>query len=133
MSASGRVLVVEDNALVRESYVDLLRQRGYEVSEAAHGEEALDRLYDHTVDVALIDVMMPTMGGLELRQRLVERAPEMQTILVTGQPEKLQELVEDDPEFEYGGVSVLYKPVHPVKLLAAIEKGVSLAASRRAK
>lgn len=133
MSRPGRVLVVEDNALVRESYVDLLRQRGYEVSEAAHGEEALDSLYDHPVDVALIDVMMPTMGGLELRQRLVERAPEVQTILVTGQPEKLQTLVEDDPEFEYGGVNVLYKPVHPVKLLAAIEKGVTLAASRRAK
>ncbi|MDX2222382.1 MAG: response regulator [Rhodospirillaceae bacterium] len=133
MASAGRVLVVEDNALVRESYVDLLRQRGYDVAEAAHGEEALDRLYERTVDVALIDVMMPTMGGLELRQRLVERAPDVHTILVTGQPEKLETLVEDDPEFQYGSVAVLYKPVHPVKLLAAIEKGVSLAAQKRAK
>ncbi|MCB2107368.1 MAG: response regulator [Rhodobacteraceae bacterium] len=122
MVSAGRILVVEDNALVRESFVDLLRQRGYDVAEASHGEEALQRVHEYPIDIAVIDIMMPTMGGLELRQELSQRVPGIKTILVTGQPEKLEELVEDDPEFRYGGVDVLYKPVHPVKLLDVIQR-----------
>lgn len=121
----ARILVVEDNAMVRESYVHLLQQRGYDVIEATDGEEALVRLRQAACDVAIIDVMMPTMGGLELRQELSGRAPQLHTILVTGQPEKLEILVEDDEEFQSGKVAVLYKPVHPVKLLSEIEKGLN--------
>lgn len=120
-----RILVVEDNALVRESFVHLLLQRGYDVTEAGDGEQALARIKGAPCDVAIIDVMMPTMGGLELRQYLTDRAPDMHVILVTGQPEKLEGLVEDDPDFQSGKVGVLHKPVHPVKLLAEVEKGLA--------
>jgi CheY-like chemotaxis protein len=121
----SRVLVVEDNAMVRESYVHLLQQRGYEVVEAKDGEQALSRLRQSPCAVAIVDVMMPTMGGLELRQKLLARAPDLHIILVTGQPEKLDILVEDDPDFQSGAAAVLYKPVHPVKLLAEVEKGLT--------
>lgn len=120
-----RILIVEDNALVRESFVHLLRQRGYDVIEAADGEQALMRLKHAPCEIAIIDVMMPTMGGLELRQALIDRTPTMHVILVTGQPEKLEVLVEDDVDFQSGKVPVLHKPVHPVKLLAEIDKGLA--------
>ena len=74
------------------------------------------------VDLAIVDVMMPVMGGLELRQRLHAIEAGLATILVTGQPDRLEDLVEDDSEFQAGNVSVLYKPVHPVKLLAEVDK-----------
>lgn len=118
----GRILVVDDNIMVRESYTELLRHRGYEVVQAGDGEQALSVLQGETVDLAIVDVMMPVMGGLEFRQRLLDVAPEVATILVTGQPDKLEDLMEDDDEFQAGLVSVLYKPVHPVKLLAAVDK-----------
>jgi len=118
----GRILVVDDNIMVRESYTELLRHRGYEVVQAGDGEQALNVLRGGVVDLAIVDVMMPVMGGLELRQRLREMAPVVETILVTGQPDRLEDLMEDDGEFQSGRLAVLYKPVHPVKLLAEVDK-----------
>ena len=108
--------------MVRESYTELLRHRGYEVVQAGDGQQALDMLRGESVDLAIVDVMMPVMGGLEFRQRLQDVAPQIATILVTGQPDRLEGLMEDDDEYLAGRVSVLYKPVHPVKLLAEVDK-----------
>jgi hypothetical protein len=55
----------------------------------------------------------------------------METILVTGQPDRVEGLVEDDPDFQTGRVSILYKPVHPVMLLAEIDKRLSRTPLRR--
>lgn len=118
----GHILIVDDNLMVRESYTELLRGRGYTVEQASNGEEALEFVREKSVDLAIVDVMMPTMGGLEFRQRLNETAPDVTTILVTGQPARVEELVEDDPDFRSGKTGILYKPVHPVKLLAEVDK-----------
>ena len=123
----GRILVVDDNSMVRESYTELLRHRGYEVVSAGDGAEVLDVLRGESVDLAIVDVMMPVIGGLELRQHLLEIAPMVETILVTGQPDRLEDLMEDDCEFQSGRVAVLYKPVHPVKLLAEVDKRLTFA------
>lgn len=125
----GRILVVDDNIMVREPYTELLRHRGYEVVQAGDGEQALDMLRGEIVDLAIVDVMMPVMGGLELRQRLREMEPVIATILVTGQPDRLEDLMEDDCEFQAGQASVLYKPVHPVKLLAEVDKRLTSVAA----
>ncbi len=118
----GRILVVDDNVMVRESFTELLRHRGYDVMQAGDGEEALQVIRQSSIDLAIIDVMMPTMGGLELRQVLQGSAPGIATILVTGQPDKVEDLVDDDPDFQSGRVAMLYKPVHPVMLLAEVDK-----------
>jgi len=123
----GRILVIEDNTMVREAYTELLRHRGYEVVQAGDGEQALDVLRDANVDLAIIDVMMPVMGGLEFRQKLMSIAPDIATILVTGQPDRFESLMEDDDDFQAGFVNVLYKPVHPVKLLAEVDKALAAA------
>ena len=58
----------------------------------------------------------------------------MKTILVTGQPDRVEDLtVEDDPDFQTGRVSILYKPVHPVMLLAEIDKRLTTTAAKRGK
>jgi CheY-like chemotaxis protein len=131
MVVQGCILVVDDNVLVRESFTELLRHRGYSVLQAGDGEQALDVVRQNAIDLAIIDVMMPTMGGLEFRQRLADEAPQVETILVTGQPDRVEELVEDDPDFQSGRVSILYKPVHPVMLLAEIDKRLSRTPLRR--
>jgi two-component system, OmpR family, response regulator len=116
------ILVVEDNALVRESFVELLGQRGYGVLEAPDGEQALSMLRRKPCNLAIVDVMMPSMGGLEFRQEMMTLAPDTKIVFVTGQPDKFEKLVEDDPEYLEGRINVLYKPVHPVKLLAEVER-----------
>jgi CheY-like chemotaxis protein len=122
----GHILVVDDNAMVRESYTELLRQRGYSVEQASDGEEALDVLGEKPIDLAIVDVMMPNIGGLELRQRLMRTRPNIPTILVTGQPDRVEGLMEDDADYQSGRISILYKPVHPVKLLAEVDKHLTL-------
>lgn len=90
--------------------------------QAGDGEEALQVVKSSSIDLAIIDVMMPVMGGLELRQILQDKAPGIATILVTGQGDKFEDLVDDDPDFQSGRVPMLYKPVHPVMLLAEVDK-----------
>lgn len=70
-----RVLIAEDEAAIREFVVINLRRGGYEVLEAGDGEEALE-LYDSCggeIDIALLDVMMPNVDGLEVCRRLREK------------------------------------------------------------
>ncbi|MSO97639.1 MAG: response regulator [Rhodospirillaceae bacterium] len=108
--------------MVRESFVELLGQRGYELVEATDGEQALTIMRRRPCALAIVDVMMPTMGGLEFRQELQAIAPSVKILFVTGQPDKFEQLVEDDPDFAEGRMNVLFKPVHPVKLLAEVER-----------
>lgn len=64
--AGETVLVVEDTELLRRMYADKLRQDGYVVLAAADGLEALALLRSHTVDLILLDLVMPRMSGLEV-------------------------------------------------------------------
>jgi CheY-like chemotaxis protein len=64
------ILVVEDEAPIRELLVVLLRARGHRVVTAANGALALARVEEERPDLVLADVMMPVMSGLELCQRL---------------------------------------------------------------
>ena len=69
-SGSG-VLIVDDHADLRETLAEILADAGYAVATAANGVEALDYLRTHDPPGAiLLDLMMPVMGGGELRQRL---------------------------------------------------------------
>jgi CheY-like chemotaxis protein len=67
---SPRVLVVEDEAAVREVWADALEYAGYEVLGAASGAEALAALDRTQPDVILLDMLMPDMDGFELLMRL---------------------------------------------------------------
>ncbi len=127
----GRILVVDDNVMVRESYTELLRHRGYDVVQAGNGEAALEVIRANPIDLAIIDIMMPVMGGLELRQVLQDKAPGMATVLVTGQADRVEDLIDDDPDFLSGRVAMLYKPVHPVTPLAEVDKNLVKAMGTR--
>jgi CheY-like chemotaxis protein len=66
----GRVLVVDDDADIRDTIGDILEMRGYEVARAANGREALERLRDGPRPcVILLDLMMPVVSGWEFRQQ----------------------------------------------------------------
>jgi len=83
---SETILVVEDEALVRDLTVRLLKSAGYTVFEAANGQEAariVDRLGGR-VDLVLTDVIMPAMGGPELAEYLAGRYPAIRILYMTG-------------------------------------------------
>jgi PAS domain S-box-containing protein len=117
-----KVLVVEDNAQVREFARNLLSELKCEVLSAADGREALAILDEHEVDVLFSDIVMPGMSGLDLAATVRSRHPQLPILLASGYSE---EIVGSGPrEFE-----VLRKPYGGEALSAAI--GVLLAAARR--
>jgi len=83
--APKRILVVEDEHAVRTVMVRALRKKGYEVLEARHGMEALERVSDGGhIDLLISDVVMPHMTGPELVSKLRQTLPRMPVLFVTG-------------------------------------------------
>ncbi len=80
-----RVLIADDHRLVREGLRALLEGQGdiQVVAEAANGREAVERALEVKPDVALIDITMPEMDGLEATRRLMEREPTSRVLVLT--------------------------------------------------
>ena len=79
-----RVLVVDDEPSMTETLSELLGACGYDVSPTTDPEEALGWTADRFYEVALVDLVMPGMSGLDLAERLHERTQETQVVIVTG-------------------------------------------------
>ena len=79
----GKILVVDDDPEVRMATRDFLSSKGYEVSVAEGGREALRLLDDSPADVVLLDVAMPDMDGMETLKRIISTHPNMPVIMVT--------------------------------------------------
>lgn len=69
-AAGGRVLVVDDNDDCREALASFLEASGYDVTQAADGEEAVERARETAPDLILLDIMMPGVDGLEAARRI---------------------------------------------------------------
>jgi DNA-binding NtrC family response regulator len=78
-----RLLVVDDEPLIRETLSEYLTQEGFAVTACATGAEALDRAGDEAFDLALCDVQLPDVDGLELLDRLLRISPETSVLLIT--------------------------------------------------
>lgn len=79
-----RVLVVDDEQVIREILSDFLTMEGFQVLTAADGEHALTLLEAAPVNLVISDLKMPRMGGLELLARIRESHPEVVTLIMTG-------------------------------------------------
>jgi CheY-like chemotaxis protein len=82
----GSILLVEDDPFVREPISAYLASCGYEILDAANGEEAIlvARRYGGAIDLLLTDVVMPKLSGSELRARLSAERPQMKTVFMSG-------------------------------------------------
>jgi DNA-binding NtrC family response regulator len=83
LPSSRHVLIVDDEPLIRETLAEYLEQEGFAVTTAASGEEALALAEGQRFDVALCDVQLPGMDGIEVLERLLKISPETFVLLVT--------------------------------------------------
>lgn len=118
MSERAKVLVVDDDASVREAFQAILAADNHEVSFATNGAEALAELQKHVPDVILLDVMMPQMDGYEVCRRLKgdHRLAHVPVVLVTVLESK-EDLVRG---LDAGADEFLTKPVAAVELRARV-------------
>src|SRR5215469_9225366 len=83
LPAQGSVLIIDDEAEIRESLQTLLEIEGYEVETAADGEEGLARLGERPFDLVLLDLALPGRSGLDLLPDIRSLDPQLSVIMIT--------------------------------------------------
>ncbi|HVY25253.1 MAG TPA: ATP-binding protein [Polyangiaceae bacterium] len=116
-SRSERILLVEDEAVVRTVIERSLQRAGYRVSVATCAEEALEFLGDSQLDLVITDVVMPGMNGWELGRVLGERRPNLPILYISGYTGDASSTAGTSQ-----GLPFLQKPFLPDDLLRAIRK-----------
>jgi DNA-binding NtrC family response regulator len=115
----GRVLVVDDEPSVAETLELILLGRRYDVRVAFSAEEAIETIATWAPEVAIVDVMLPRMNGIELGIALKDNYPNCQLLLVSGHP-GTNELLEEAHCRGYS-FEILPKPLHPTSILEIVE------------
>jgi DNA-binding NtrC family response regulator len=113
-----RVLIIDDDDLVRTLLFDFLNTRGYEVTVASSGIEGLEKLKHSLFDIVITDLKMPEMDGLTLTKKIKEMKREIEIIVVTGYG-----TTDAEVEAMQSGVSgFLRKPFRLEDILGMLEK-----------
>jgi DNA-binding NtrC family response regulator len=123
----GRVLVVEDEAYVRDSLVAVLRAGGFEVSAAGSVAEAVALLAKASVDVVISDLRMPEADGLVLVRKIHASSPETPVIILTGHG-NVASAVEC---LRAGASDYILKPADPEALEVALQRALEGRSLRR--
>ncbi len=119
-SAPERILVVDDERLLRWSVAETLTARGYEVAEAADARSAMQALGDgENVDLVLLDLRLPDADDLQVLASIREKAPRIPVILMTAFATR--EIVEEAVAL---GASVLHKPFDLDDLAIDVEQAL---------
>lgn len=129
--AGRRILVVEDDELVRDVWVDALQEAGYTVTGFELGADALGRLPELTPDLILLDMMMPQMDGFEFLARL-RRNPEgahVPVLIVSALGDDLRCSIDPAGAKTLGVAGVLTKPVSLATLLGEVERVIGPSAT----
>jgi len=111
-----KIILVDDNAVVRDMLVDLVASLGYSADAAESGEEALAMFDRGQYDFVLTDLLMPGMTGWDVLEAVRQRDPQMPVIIITGSP------VVGDVRAAQPGVAVLKKPVDLMLLDTLIKR-----------
>lgn len=115
------VLVADDNAGVRESVCDILRNAGYEVTAADDGDAALELYNEHPTEVVVLDVRMPRRDGISVVESLVPSPPPPAIVLVSAYD------LDQEARTWLGSriFRFLRKPVSPPELLKAVSEAAA--------
>ncbi|HUQ29548.1 MAG TPA: LytTR family DNA-binding domain-containing protein [Usitatibacter sp.] len=124
----SKAIVAEDEALLRDELVSLLRQAWPEleiVAQCEDGAAALDAIDTHHPDVAFLDIRMPGITGLEVAAAAAEASPRTQVVFVTAYNQYAIDA------FDRGAVDYLLKPIAPDRMAATVERVKTRIASGR--
>ena len=114
-----KILIVEDEISIADTLALILSTRGYQVQVAYTAERAIEIIAGWAPDVAIVDVMLPLMNGIDFSIVLKANYPACSIMLFSGQPDTgalLEEALKKGHRFE-----ILAKPLHPALLLDTVE------------
>ncbi len=113
------VLIAEDEASIRDFVVINLKRSGYEVVEASNGEEAIKLFEQHRseIDIAILDIMMPILDGLEVCKYLRNASKRLGIIMLTARTQEMDKVT----GLMVGADDYVTKPFSPSELMARID------------
>jgi DNA-binding NtrC family response regulator len=116
--SGAKILIVDDELIVRESLGGWLERDGHKVDKAASGEEALEKCQKTRYDILLLDIKMEGMSGLEVLKKVKENDPDLSVVMITAYgsiPSAIEAM-------KNGAHEYLLKPFDPDELMVLIEK-----------
>ncbi|MBW1887810.1 MAG: sigma-54-dependent Fis family transcriptional regulator, partial [Deltaproteobacteria bacterium] len=122
-----KILIVDDELIMRKSLADWLERDGYQVETAVSGEEALERCKDIRFDILLVDIKMEGMSGLDVLKQIKESDPDVEVVMITAYG-SISTAIE---AMKNGAYDYLLKPFDPNELVVLIEKIIEHQAQSR--
>ena len=117
---NGQLLWVDDEMELLKAHILVLQKKGYDVTTASNGTDAIDLCQDHSFDLVLLDEQMPGLSGLETLQRIKELSPATPVVMVTkSEEENIMEQAIGQKIADY-----LIKPVNPNQILLTLKKNI---------
>ena len=121
MNRNARILAVDDDENIRKVIVAILEDEGYAVESVGTAKEAIEKSKRKFYNLALIDIRLPDMEGIELLTKFRETTPRMRKVIVTGYP-TLQNAVD---AVNKGADAYIVKPFDVKKVLKTIQEQLS--------
>ena len=119
--AMARILIIDDNTIVLETYCQMLERAGYEVVKATGGKEGTKLFRDNPTDLVITDILMPEKEGFETIIELRRDFPDVKIIAISGgaflSPKDYLEIAK-----QFGAMRTLTKPIDQEELLEAVRK-----------
>jgi DNA-binding response OmpR family regulator len=112
-----KILIIDDDRVLRQTLAVALQTEGYGVAEAADGREGLDKALKGSFDLVVLDVVMPSLGGLEVCRKLREAGRQIPVIVMSGKKKKEIDKVLG---LELGGDDYLTKPFGTDEFIARV-------------
>ena len=122
-----RILIVDDELVVRDSLARWFESEDFEVMTAASAPEALEQLARSRFDLALVNIKMPGVNGIELQQRLLQADPDLPVIIMTGYA-SVETAVK---ALKAGAYDYITKPFDPDDLVHLVKNAVSHRAAKK--
>lgn len=123
----ARILLVDDDAAIRDSLELILQYERHEIDQAASGEEALERMAQTVPELMLLDVVMPGMSGLDVLEHVQTRYPEVIVIVVSGHGDIPTAVAAT----RMGAFDFIDKPLERDRLLVAVRNALRHSRMRR--
>jgi len=127
MDKHARILVVDDDENIRNTMKAILEEEGYIVDTATTGTEAIKRTEETSYNVALLDIRLPDIEGVELLKLMKDAVPRTRKIMVTGFPSMQNAVAAVNKNAD----AYLIKPVDIEKLLNTIKEQLQLQENER--
>lgn len=117
-----KILVIEDEELVRKVIEFRLKKEGYDVYQAKDGGEALELIEQHQFDVILVDIMIPYVGGLEITQKVKSNPKTASTQIIVVSANGLENVILE--AFALGADDFIAKPFNLPELMMRVKKHI---------